>query len=1588
MATNPEELLNINSDLTPEAQAGDRVPQQGDVETVEIPESDVGTWDPFGTDEPSEAEQLFDESPEEINYRGTVLGVHRPVAASLLALALSDPSTTNNLTLMSEANLEAARQLLDEQQEYNARLQVSQNRAIDTMKHVDRLRTQFEERAKIETVPAETMDLINRAYEGVMARDREQDARTAIEMEAIDRVRGFLAQNDPHEAWLVNQQAFGNGTAERVIMEEATKSLIVMQRLEELEAKYNDSGWIRGFFNGVIRAVPFLDSFSAAGILDDAGIANESGGGLVNFILRGSGLVQQREALWGLPLDQFAEALAPNGAVMKAIEQNAAWLMSDPARALEVGSLLLAHEQPSPHLENVFGGLDAAFTAVPAGGRLLGTLKGLGARSAAVDQTTKAILETISKGSDAAKASTGLNPVDISEAMTPNVFMNQPGVSLGTDVAASLKTAEDMRNLFPEILAVHRMDSAEDIRAAYQVYEQELKNTKHGDHIKDVKYVQESIRTGQVSEFADEVVEDGATVYKLEVTLGKKEGGGYSKPSYVEGLFERFGRQGEVYKDPETGQYFGRMEVAVRMDGFITNPLETPDARMAFLRSSARTADRKAVDKGILAGNSANRFLKQVETTLKASVKGIPRKERNALNQVIMKGQNEAKWYDETEFAIHYERLHGSYPTASVQQAYDTYRAMHDMVYLIRNDAVYLNKYNQGYESHTFRMAGRDVDLDGVVNRDPSRRPLGQRMWDASNDRWLADNISADEIKKMVDEGYVMVRLDSLFDFPDGRVARHIMIKQSDLTTRPLRRTQLNYSQGGSRAYDATHFIKQAAEDVDGNLINPRTWIAGKNLNEMKAWADDMNKALELRRAGETDLLKYEDIFLARPGYPTPQEFLDMVDQRQLSLKHNFEVVEDTKLPSAYFEGKDPQLMRYVDLDQTALDSYHDTMGRMYYGTKGEHLKDTTGNFAETIDPWNSLNSTVTEASKTYSFSGYKQNMLERFKNTYGAYLDLDNLAQADSLYALANAPIKRDLPKDVAGIKNVENKIRNEQAAIKRLMNFETGFEKWARENWRAAAEWILGDASAKSLRGRGKDAMYWLEKNNPVQFLRTVTFDSNLGFWNPSQLFIQTSTIASAMALHGDKSLKGIRTIYPLKTYAVSGYRDDVLDVLAKRGVWEGSFDSEDEFKLFMRTMRDTGLYEVGGHNLAMIREYGANKVFGASSVYDAVSEKGRMFFYFAEQANRSVAARIAWDDIMEAGLKPGTTQFRERFAGLTDDYSFNMMSQTSASFQHGLPSIPTQFWAYGFRMMDALMGSRFTKAQKARLLIANATMAGAAGVPGFTIIKSLYEHYKGEPVSMDEVDGWLARGLFDGLAYVLTGSDVEIGVRIGTAEQLQNIIKDLFGQGDFGQKSVFDTLLGASGGKLKTAIPALWDVIYWNASEVTGDTQGLAKDSWFQLAKEIATARHAYNAAMAYRYQSFWSRSGTLVKDNLPTADAFFYAMGFTPGAQSAQSFYYDAMDESDLDEAAKQLSKWRQDAFTHPDLYETNRQKAQAFMALFTPSERKKIREKAYRAVDRSMLETLQRRWEKEQVESEFYNEMVPMIEEKVEQRNGR
>ena len=1495
----------------------------------------------------------------------------RPLAKQILALARS-PSDSSPVLAMGEEALKASEELLAMQQDYNERIKMSLNRNMEIIIYLDRLKEEHQKAyAENSKEGLEVTNLINQSRQLVLTKEAEENAHIVAELEALERIENSLAEGDYTEAY-IHRNLLVKGGPQDIIRNQLLNEMVISQRYETLAAQYEDSGWLRGFVNGVLRLLP-KDNFDVNGLLADANIPHD--GSLVDFFLRGENYANQRESFFesvrGLPPEEFARVLSENGDLMKSIKDNAGFIFDDPTMQLEIYSKLIQGQSKGErYTENFFGVLDTASMIPVFTGMKLA--KAAGARRLATEQLAKAIEEG---DAVSAAAKTGETVESITDELLPTAATGKGGVPLHQDALQAIETYRRLSKEMPDIASTTRFTTQEELIAAIDSKVKDIK-AETGKALKDFDVLQQNTRTGEMSKFEGELLADGQAAWHVKVTAGKPDGtGGYASAAGAKKyVASEYGLDEDavtvIYKDE---QWYGQFTKSVPTEGFITGELKSStNPLFVFWRSNGSIGDRAAHRKALIAENAANNFAVEAKALIQKTRGSLHKEDRVVLDEIIKHDKQEAAWHSVEELAIDFKKMSGGREiTDDVIRAYSAHRQLSDYTYGARNHAEYTEKVNSGFESMKLYYGDEVWDVDGKIDYAPTKAPLAP-VFDISAGRIVDRNwLTTNKIKDLKEQGYVIVRMDQTKVIASGEHISHVLVKRGDLETRPLRYTQVNYSAGGSRAYADHNFAKQANADVNGNLVQPSTWIAGKNVNEMKKWVSTMNEAIAHMRDNPYDpnMVLLEGILSKVPGAPTPTEFVELIAKGKISTKYDIEVVGDKKFPSQYYNSPNDAL-RYVDMNETSIQSYHRSSGQLYYSPKGEHLKNYEGKFAETIDPWQSLNDSLTEVTRLISYSGFKKNLLERFKNNWIGFLDIKDIENVN-LYSLVDAKIKTGIAN-----KEVITQIQNQQEAIRRVLNFQTGWEKSYEDTMARLADWALGDTleGGSLLREKGHDALYYLSKNNPAMFVRKLAFHSSLGFWNPGQLAIQASTSISALALYG--SIKPVLVTTPLVIFRHGKYREDVLDVLAKKpGVWKGFFKDGEEFKSFMRTYRDSGVDEVSGHTFSQIGDYGPDKVFGASSVSNAVTENGLLFFWMAERHNRATAAGIAWDILRKDGrLKPGQALFNEEFIRLTDKYSLSMMNASKAGFQRGFASIPTQFWAYSFRMLEALVGKQFTKAQKARLLVANTLMGGAAGFPLGGVLEYAYEQFNEGPAQIGQFDGFLSRGLLDTLVYAATDgeSDIRIGEKFGTMDVIPNLVRDVFNLGEYGDKSIAEAIAGASGSKIGSAIPVLYAALEYTALATAGiETGGMAKEKWISFAKELQTLNFIDNARIAYQFHYFKSKKGTVLAADLPSTDAFFFALGFQPGqGGKVLGYRLDELNDDEMKEYAKTVNNWRQEAMVNEDKLKENAEKENALMGLLPIHDRLRVRRYLRRSEDRSLSESVERRWREEQNNEEW------------------
>lgn len=1573
-----------------------------------------------------------------------------PNKTLIMTLAKMDPTKNPGLQLQEE-NIEAARQLLESGREYEERTKIAGDRLVKELVGLGKLK---EEGRQI--LSKEQLDSIDTAYQTSLTANIESRAKASLEEQALDNIED-MASRDPVQARIMLDN-YQTGGAVGVKREWQLKMMALAQLSEAVDNEYEQSGWGRGFFNGLIGLIPTFYNQSRSGIVD---FANEN---ILDNILIGNATKKQSEAFYNLPLEEFIDYVKVNGALHESIKANASSFgIANPTQAKELLNELKYQSEDDRLWANAWGVLDPA-TAIP--GRLIAAPTKLLARAAArkeaVDLVVSAADKAASQGLDVATKSTGLTEDAIAKGQSIRTVDMSAGsshsVPLAVDVQARQDAVKDyIENRLFDNLGTETLSPDELADAVESTIRQREKI--HGRAIKDYALQTESLP-------------DGRAINKVEWTFGKKDGGGYANEANALNAARTAGLPvKEAFRD-ESGQWFVRGQVNINPTDFFVDTLHQPT--QGFIgrltgrynpRSSANTTDRGLFGKAVQAESAITKASQSVGKDLRDSWARVPKNARPALEEILAKGGKEKKWYSESELRSMLDAKGLTREADKIVKGYNEFRFFSDVDYAIRNDLEYSRAIADGYESAVFKAKGLDVDADVRINYSPDKIPSERSFNLTDNVHYEHGNaLTSADIDRLRSNGYVMMTTKEAVQLPDGTTVRTFWAKKSDVDISPLRRQVLPYSPGGHRMYKDKVFVKQGRKGVQADtgsayLLSPRTYRTASNIAEARAWAETMDAARLAVKEGSQgaitrttdevmarkileeegqDLKKASDriraeidtalnngaeviyrnegkdikitqvgfkdskgqfwglmnlfqgnnknyirvnyknanvdglwlddnIFKGDARFPTGEDFIDNIKKGNYDLDEAFEAVYDRQLPSSYTRTSSTNVAKFFNEDEQGFNGFYREIGRMYTSGKGDTLKHVNGELAEVLDPYEATMTSLRNVVRNSSLYDYRQEAVERWVNTFKDWVDIP--AGGDNKWNFfMNAAPKAGLTKEERSFLELQ------RDTIKNNLGLYTPLDS-ARDNaYRQAAEYILGNGDS-TLRVKGHDVVNWVQEKNPVNFLRGMAFDAKLGMFNPAQMLLQISTGWSAIAMSPKYGLKA--GVMPMHSILISrgSVRDSVIDILSKRGTYKSmGFESVADFKDYIKFVTKSGFADLDGTHL-QIGHYGSNKAFGTfGESVENFRNKGRVFFYSAETYNRLIAMRIGYGQALDEGLKKGTSAFNSRVMQLSSDYSFNMDSASKSFWQSGLLSIPTQFWSYNLRMMDAMFGSKFTAQQRMRLAAFNFALAGTAGVPIMGELSDMLKDKYGTAPDVATLTGALDRGFLDRMMYEISGQDIRFGERYGTGGWVTQTIKDAFGYSEYGEKSFADIAGGATYSIWKNTFKGGWDAVKYAAAESGGDmgSDGISGEGLINLAKEISTIGNAYKAYLLYNYGYYKSQKGTVLQSNLPQENAFATALGFRPQAlDTAQHASNFVANESEAKkEFAKRLRDWRQEAFNNPDKYEENMKKSNALIQLIPQHMRQDIIRQTNNITDPSFYDRIARKADEIKVQKDM------------------
>lgn len=1154
----------------------------------------------------------------------------------------------------------------------------------------------------------------------------------------------------------------------------------------------------------------------------------------------------------------------------------------------------------------------------------------------------------------------------------PSVKIVRP-VSINAAVNKKLVEFRKIEERIKEIVRVPRLTEQEMQEAVEGTIKQVRKELDDIDYLKDVQ---------MVTKTSDIQLASGSSVKQVQFTVGE-----YTTADQARNAAMDLGVGADsIVRDSATNLFHVQFSRNVRETGFFTPLDDTRETNILarYALGARQIGARILTNQGQMAGNASAKIMRELGDFVSETFTGLAKDERGRVEEVLR--YTEANWKKteryptEDEINLLFKRQWNRAPTEKELSAIHLAHELNDLDFALRNDEMYKIKAINGQESVSMDVAGviakqenASVKEDWVVGANDlvavADASDGLKVYSKLNP------LSGDKANNLRAQGYVMVRFEEPITLGNKTAVQSVLVKKAELVREPLKRQQLGYA-GPHRMYDAGGvFLKQASIGVNPDGLRyfkmPKVFATGtraemtKLVEQLEAARQVYVKALKDGRAVDP-----ADLDGILPHWFKSEEFIDAIEGGMIQHDMPFRAMGDREVLPEYISYKNEDVVDFRhDNEPTDVMALMRTQGQMYVSGKGERLVNWQGEAAKILDPFKTIDMAMRNIASMSSFSDYKVSAMERWNETYGGFLIQKNLSPGR---AISEGILDKNLPD------GIRQQAEAEREVIKRTLNWQTEWDRQLDIYQRKFFDWVMGDDPLSKRHDLGQKVQNWWNNSNPVGALKMLATDLYLGLYNPAQIVLQIGTMIAATTIHPTAGMQGMHLIRPLQAYMSKSGTEAMLDTFVERGLHKtAGFATPEEFKAFMRTIKNSGFTDVERSHYWM-NEGGFNAVASVFSADGALRRTGRVFLNETERANRIVAARIAYDDTVKRGLKPGTNEFTLEFFGRAEEYALSMSTQSAAAWQRGALSIPTQFWAYNARMMELMMGNTLTKEQKIRLITGQFLLYGSAGIPLLPLLSDALKEQQGTGFEVGTWQGLLDRGALDNAIFYATGQDVLVSKRLGTGGFLGDTVKDIFGWGQFGTKSFAEITLGVSGGLVTNSSKTIGDLLRYSAAEATSDqatTWAVTRENLMRLASTISTVSNFTKAYMVYKYGTYRTKTGTLLADDVPSEMAFAVAMGFQPGEVDhiGAAMSYLKNEGRAVDEAAKIYSNFRTRWAYEPDNRADIEEQVRLFSSMLPPDVRAKAIRKATQYTPQSTYDSVTQQIEEDKAAQAAYEQ---------------
>lgn len=545
--------------------------------------------------------------------------------------------------------------------------------------------------------------------------------------------------------------------------------------------------------------------------------------------------------------------------------------------------------------------------------------------------------------------------------------------------------------------------------------------------------------------------------------------------------------------------------------------------------------------------------------------------------------------------------------------------------------------------------------------------------------------------------------------------------------------------------------------------------------------------------------------------------------------------------------------------------------GSLYTGSRSDRtilMGLDSGIVSDRMSSYKALQMYANHVAHRYSTNELKMNLIARFQKTFGEFLQNP-------------ANWRSELTVEAKNNIKLRDTINTQRNFIDDLIKVPDSFQQWWADRMRAISESM---AKVEWLKGKPSNFVMRMGNKDPVAALRNATFHQYLGFFNPSQLLVQSFGAATAVAAYPLKAPKLIARNLALRAAWFERGNPGLLTKIAGYASMTGK-----ELESIVKEIDQIGLFA----NLKSTADYAATEagVSMSADVARRMLNAGLIFMREGEMTARGYGYLLARDLFLSS--KPKGYQLTQAdIVAIGRDstrFTLNLTRSNSAWWQKGILSIPTQFWQISAKFTEAMVGGswglgvrRWTPAEKGKILLGYLAMFGVGGAPFMDAMVSdamnAYKQSTDDPKAMgtDRInpfnnlppelrvdDQTFARMIRGGLTQVmanwLTGGDPQIVNRVsppaGVVESIEmygkdggGVVKLLGGAALPGQMR----WLTAARGLYEIWAPGYWDGYKWTPRSGGDLTAEEYRQAAAEVAKIVSTFRNAEKAL-------FWERLG---------------------------------------------------------------------------------------------------------------------------------